>query len=402
MTNYYTEFNLDPNASCETLCAQLLQAKKKWINRQNANSVEKRQEAERKVVLIEEASKAFADEASKTAYDRALAQASQNAGGAPQQQAQARPQQQQQPTQPQQQQGWTVERVVDTAAQNQMSGRFSANIELCRQAIAHGMEDPNIYTYLAIAYSEIGNIQNALVTMETGLKKFPDEWSLYFNICSMYLHNTNQYGVVRKYLDKLKAWDIERDAVLGMELEYLLFSGQVDAAEANIQAHLRENPSDNEYKEGAAKAYQLYANKFMAKAANGKTYYPTQEAYDSALYYRKKAHELYPSDTTQQLLNEMAEAGKRKMDRETKIAIIGLVVIGLCILPLGLLFWIAAAALAYFTYIPAWQTESVELSGNQNAINAKGIAHVLYKIGSVVARFQRWVLRTLLDIFFHS
>ena len=72
MVNYYEEFELDPGMSCQAIREALFEAKKKWGKRQNAADLDKRQEAERKVTLIDEAVAALSDEAKKRAYDEEL------------------------------------------------------------------------------------------------------------------------------------------------------------------------------------------------------------------------------------------------------------------------------------------------------------------------------------------
>ena len=72
MVNYYEEFELNPGMSCQAICEALFEAKKKWGKRQNAADLDKRQEAERKVTLIDEAMAAFSDETKKRAYDEEL------------------------------------------------------------------------------------------------------------------------------------------------------------------------------------------------------------------------------------------------------------------------------------------------------------------------------------------
>lgn len=395
MTNYYTEFNLDPNASCETLCAQLFKEKRKWITRQNANSMEKRQEAERKVLLIEEASKIFSDKLAKEKYDVELMRERKKNGGAPAPAPQPQPVPQPQPTQ----QGWTIDRVLEVAKQNQDSGNSIYNIDLCRQAISHGMENVGIYNYLARAYWENGNIQNAAVTLEAAMQKYPNEWTLYYNIALMYLSETTKYKEAREYIDKLMTMEPNDTDVKVLDIYCMILTGQIDAAEAKIQDHLRENPTDQRYREGVANAYLQYSDKFLTQASNGGAYYPTQEAYSSALYYRKKANELNPNERTNEIVQRTLGHGKRKIDKESKVVVIGMAIVGIFCMPFGILLWLAAAALGYFTFIPVWKTECMELSNHRNIANM--ITHALYKVVGVYLRFQWWLIRTFFEIFLH-
>lgn len=395
MTNYYTEFNLDPNASCETLCAQLFKEKRKWITRQNANSMEKRQEAERKVLLIEEASKIFSDKLAKEKYDVELMRERKKNGGAPAPAPQPQPVPQPQPTQ----QSWTLERLLEVAKQNHDSGNSLYNIDLCRQAIAHGMEDSEIYNFLARAYWENGNIQNAAVTFETAIQKYPTETVLYYNIAVMYLNETNKYKEAREYINKAMEMSPNHANIKGLDIYCMLLTGHVNEAETKVQDYLRDNPSDQKYRSSVADAYLLYSDRFLTQASNGGAYFATQEAYDSALYYRKKANELDPNERTNEVVQRTLGHGKRKIDKESKVVVIGMAIVGIFCMPFGILLWLAAAALGYFTFIPVWKTDCMELSNHRNIANM--ITHALYKVVGVYLRFQWWLIRTFFEIFFH-
>lgn len=72
MKDYYKEFSLDQTKSSAELQDELFKQRKKWMQRQNASSAEKQQEAKEKVKLIDEAQDVFATESSKKAYDEKL------------------------------------------------------------------------------------------------------------------------------------------------------------------------------------------------------------------------------------------------------------------------------------------------------------------------------------------
>ena len=92
MINYYEEFGLDPNMTSQAICEALFKEKKVWSKRQNAADLEKRQEAERKVPLIDEAMAVFSDEERRKAFDEEIRKSAEAQRQA--QQAQQRAQQQ--------------------------------------------------------------------------------------------------------------------------------------------------------------------------------------------------------------------------------------------------------------------------------------------------------------------
>lgn len=71
--NYYELLELNQNSSVDEIKAQLKKAKRLWNNRKNAPTMEARQEAERKVELIQLAEKVFIDENAKLSYDKSIA-----------------------------------------------------------------------------------------------------------------------------------------------------------------------------------------------------------------------------------------------------------------------------------------------------------------------------------------
>lgn len=91
MVNYYEEFGLDPNMTGEELCATLFEQKKTWSRKQNSPNLERRQEAERKLVRIDECTNIFSDEEKRKQYDAELRLEQQQAA---QEQAQRAAQQQ--------------------------------------------------------------------------------------------------------------------------------------------------------------------------------------------------------------------------------------------------------------------------------------------------------------------
>ena len=79
MVNYYEELELDPSMSSKDISEALFKIGQKWGRKQNSPDLERRQEAERKVLLINEAKMVFADEAKRRQYDAELNQTRQQA-----------------------------------------------------------------------------------------------------------------------------------------------------------------------------------------------------------------------------------------------------------------------------------------------------------------------------------
>ena len=72
MVDYYEEFGLDRSMSCGEIQAKLFEEKKSWSRKQNAPSLDKRQEAERKIEEIAKCMSIFESEEKRHAYDEEL------------------------------------------------------------------------------------------------------------------------------------------------------------------------------------------------------------------------------------------------------------------------------------------------------------------------------------------
>lgn len=88
MTNYYKEFDLDTELNGKEICDALFIKKKSWNRKQNSPNLDKRQEAERMVVLIDKAMSIFSDENKRKQYDNKLKQSELQEQVAKQQEAQ--------------------------------------------------------------------------------------------------------------------------------------------------------------------------------------------------------------------------------------------------------------------------------------------------------------------------
>ena len=397
MINYYSEFDLDQNASCEEICNQLFQEKKKWIMRQNANSIERRQEAERKILLIEEAAKIFSDKLRREKYDLALLKEHKNTGRKERAQTtQACPnnQETQQASQPSE---MTIQEAESIAEQNYASGNSGKNISFCNHALSIGLRSAALYNYLGLAYWENDDLQSACNVFNNGIEIYPDAAILYANLASLYMNATSQYKTARNLLDKALKLNPNDSFSQALDIYYMFLAGMVDEAEQKIQNHIDRFPLDSGYKKWVANAYMSYSDKFLVQANNGGSYYPSQEAYDSVLYYRKKANAILPDEWTNEVLEKTQQMGKKSIEKESKIVAIVLGVFGILTIPAGLLFVLGALAIGYFAYIPQWKAEAMELSGKRNIANT--VSHYIYLVASFIIRIYYKTFRFILALF---
>lgn len=414
MVNYYEEFGLNPDMSGDEICAALFQEKKKWIHRQNANDLNKRQLAEQKIALIEEAAVIFSDKLKRDQYDLKILKEKKKAGGkkqqdgrqeaAPQQYGgqEAAPQQYGQGGEAQAGGGEAydadIETIVANATAYYESGNSDNTITYCSNMIGRGADSPYLFYYLGLAYWENDNVQEAVSTFLKAIERYPQEPLFCGNLASVMMNANNDYASAKPYIDKALSMDPNNSYYLGLEITYMFCTGDVDAAEAKIRQHLEEYPDDQEYREQISEVYISYSDKFLVECPNGGAYIPSQQAYDSILYYRNKAKDILPTARTENTAAVIEERGKRTFNKDNLKGIIGLVVLGsLFLWPLLPLWLICAGVLAYFSYKPNWLIEKMALTNQRDLANM--ICHYLYVACSYVYRLFIWCLKLMFYIF---
>lgn len=402
MVNYYEEFNLDPNMSSEAICDALFQEKKKWIHRQNANDLDKRHKAEQMIALIEEAAMIFSDKLKRDQYDLKILKAQKKGNGAPGQQQSAQQhyeQNQQTVSEPTGSNTDDIETIIANARTFYEAGNTKRTADYCNRMIGSGADSPYLYNYLGLSYWDNDEVNLAVETFMKAIDKYPLEPLFCANLASIYLNTLNNYTAARTYIDKAIQMDSANNWYLSLDITYMFYTGDVDAAEAKIQQHLSTYPNDQEYRQYISEAYISYSDKFLVQTENGGAYIPSQQAFDSILYYRNKAKDILNTERTQNLVNVIEERGKREFNKDNLKGIGCLVVLGtLFLAPLLPLWLILAGVLAYFSYKPNWLIEKMALTNQRDMANT--ISYYLYVASSYLLRFFIWFIKFVFYIIF--
>lgn len=402
MVNYYEEFNLDPNMTCEAICDALFQEKKKWIHRQNANDLDKRHKAEQMIALIEEAAMIFSDKLKRDQYDLKILKAQKKGNGAPAQQQTAQQHyEQNQQTTPESTSSNNddIETIIANARTFYEAGNTKRTADYCNRMIGSGADSPYLYNYLGLSYWDNDEVNLAIETFMKAIDKYPLEPLFCANLASIYLNTLNDYTSARTYLDKALQMDSSNNWYLSLDITYMFYTGDVDAAEAKIQEHLLAYPSDQEYRQYISEAYISYSDKFLIQTANGGAYIPSQQAFDSILYYRNKAKDILNTERTQNLVSVIEERGKRVFNKDNLKGIGCLIVLGtLFLAPLLPLWLILAGVLAYFSYKPNWLIEKMSLTNQRDMANT--ISYYLYVASSYLLRFFIWFIKFVFYVIF--
>lgn len=390
MINYYEEFKLDPALSNEEIQQLLFREKKKWIARQNASNLEKRQLAEQKILQIEDAAAVFSDKLKRDQYDLKLQKEQKKT--APEQPAPKQETQSSSRTE-----GQTVEQMVETAKNIYEIGDTARTIDYCSELIVRGVKDAWIYYYLGHAYWENNNPVQAVNVLRQGSEYYPLVSDFYADLALLHVNFLNNCEEAETYVRK--ALELEPDNSYYQSIEILcqFVSGKAAEAEKKVRAYMEQNPQDQEYRRNAAEAYITYSDKFLEQCDNGGAYIPNQEAYDQMLYYRKRANEIQPGSRTSEALKLVTDRGKRVFNKDNVSGLALLAFIGLC---MGGFFTVlvlaGTAALAYYSWKPEWMNEKMYLTGQRDTANT--ILYYLSKLASVLIRFYIWMLKLIFQI----
>lgn len=374
MVNYYEVFNLNPNMSCEEISNVLFQEKKKWIHRQNANDLQKRQKAEKMIALIEEAAMIFSDKQKKEQYDLKAYKLLQNSCNDTVQKTCY-----QKTGVPVITDSENIEEIIQNARRLYESLDLKSAAEYCNRMIGAGADCSALYLYLGLAYWEDDEIMLAINALKNGIEKYPYDITLYQNLIMLNLNVINDYPTSRIYLDRALEIDSSDNYILMLDILYMFYTGYVDEAEQKIQQHLSMNPNDLEYRKYISEAYITYSDKFFVETGNGGSYIPSQKEYDSILYYRNKAKQIIDTERSQYALNVIEERGRKVFNQDNIKGILCLIIFGTLICyPLFPLWAVLAGVLTYYSYQPVWMMEKMVLTKERDTANS--ISYYLYLV----------------------
>lgn len=400
MVNYYEEFNLDMSMSTDEICAALAREKSKWRKKHIASGLENRMDADLKIELIEQAVLIFTDKLKREQYDFKLRQQNKKNKGKEQQQTAG--QQHRENSAKQESREYSgndsIETILATAKAYYESGNLNKTIAYCSQMISRGADSPYLHNYLSRAYWENDNLRQAADTYKRAIEKYPDAAFLYANLGHLYLAAINDYVSAKVYIDRALRMEADNNLFLSLEIMYMFYTGDVDAAEEKIKRHLMDRPNDQEYRKCVSYAYLRYSDKFFVECENGGSYIPSQQAYDSILYYTNKAREIYDTEKTRNIAASIQEKGKWTFNKDNKKGIICLFVIGFFFIYGSLSFWlICSGILVYFSYKPNWLIDKMTLTNQRDIVNK--FCYYLYRAVSIVLRICYGILEMIGKIF---
>lgn len=311
MTNYYAELNLKPDSSPEKLAEMIKKEKRKWTIRLNAPDLEKRQLAEKKLALLNEASKNLCNKKAKKNYDKLLS-AAQKKGKVESVEKSAMDNSEVEMDSRQSEK--KVSGIYLQAQNLYEAGELDGALEFCKRALASGNEDYEIYKLMATCYLEKGDVQGTLVVCRTGSALYPSEIGFLDILSDLALVVQKDYRKADQYVNEILAIDSSYVPALTRKLQLDLLNEKETKAEHDVKKYLQEHPYDDTYRWGAAKAYITYGDSFYSESASGQSYFENKKAYESCLKYYGKAYEIYKTNETKKYVDNIQKLSEKKIE----------------------------------------------------------------------------------------
>lgn len=362
MVNYYAELGLDRSLNIPELEKELKALKKKWTTRAgSAPTMERRQEAERMVAMVREASAALLNKDKRAKYDKEL---DANPGAAQQTAPTGREDEERRPVP-------TGDMdLEDLVEEFYNSGNYAQALSVANKAIRNGTATVNVYRMAALCHIERGDNATAFRVLNSMREQYPEDVSAAFAYAKYCIQLIPEYAAEgHKIVQVLMEADGGEDNLLAaLDVEYTLMCGDVELAEKKIQNHIDNFGSDRSFCRDVAGAFVRYADSFMT-SYGGDTYFDSQTAYESWLAHTNRSLELEEDPDVRKHLNHVKEiVGGRKFLKDNWMGILCAVFYAYVGFNshflLGLLMVALAIAEVYFSIVPRWMLHRYNYTGH--------------------------------------
>lgn len=292
--NLYEELELNPSLSCQEMESELKKLRKKWKSRQNAPTLEVRQEAEIKCKLIEEALEKLTDENKRASYDFEVRQNKNRQKGAKPKTESSR--EQSKPIDYD-----DVDSILTVCRQLVEEENASELYRLTSAAIRNGIQNDEIFFYYGLTCNFQENYSEAEKAYKKALELSPNH-PLYTLRYAELLANTKRFEESKElFFELYNSGSREIDVVVGL-IRVLFELDQEPIASTIIAEFIGSNPRNITFKRIAQKEY-------LGAILRVKSTYlyqnPTREQIERMLQYAEKAHSILPNNRTKEALEEI-------------------------------------------------------------------------------------------------
>lgn len=248
MRDYYELLGINSKKSADKIAADLRQERKKWATRQNAPDMEKRQLAEQKLELINEAMKVLSTKEEKEKYDRALRKAKKK--GTVEQETEAT-------TVSMPGQAQAADILITLAEEAYNSGNSEDAIHACGKALQAGFTESKLYYIMGLSYLELGDMNHANSAFREGISNHPEDYELMASFARILSIYGNEASAMT-YISLLKDQVPDHYLIPATMFELQLIKGNLGEADRIYQENAPKYISDRRFAQEIANAYERY------------------------------------------------------------------------------------------------------------------------------------------------
>lgn len=345
MDNYYAIFNIDENLHGDELQTELRKIQKRLITRQNAADINRRQEAERKLVLIQEAMDILLDEEKRKEYDAQLIHANHK------KQTDSKQHHQEADSQYNHQ---SQQELIDLAHDLIGQMQYPQAMNAAKQALAisnQSAEAWSVYGYACAAWREY---DEAVRAYKNAITVNPAVAHNYTELANLYLQ-LDQINDAKEMINK--AIHINPDDMFTREVEASIYmeEQQYNQAVQIYEALLKENADNEQIKTLLASCYEQIGMSYLYYDKSSRQFYCIDEGNtQQMIHYMQKAYDLTSENYLQDQISFGQKALRKKLDFTNWSSLVLAILIGLFSNSL-LLTIILAGIVLYVNHVPNYK-----------------------------------------------
>ncbi len=292
--NLYEQLELNPSLSCQEIETELKKLRKKWKSRQNAPTLEVRQEAEIKCKLIEEALVKLTDENKRASYDYEVRQNKNR-----QKQTTSKSDKKQEQTKPLDYDD--VDSILEICRQLISEDNGSELQRLTLNAINHGIQNDLIYFYFGITCDAQENYSEAEKAYKLALELSPHNETYTQRYAELLLKAKRPNEAKELFFELYNNGQDNLDVAVGL-IRCLFELGQEPMASKIIAEYIGKNPTDMGFKRTAQKEY---LNAILRVKSTYLYSTPNQAQIDEMMSYAQKANSILPNNRAKEAIEEI-------------------------------------------------------------------------------------------------
>lgn len=398
MTNYYVELGLDRSASIEELEQQLKALKKRWTSRaSSAATTDKRQQAERMVDLIREASETLLVKDKKAKYDKQLDKDPAASS--------AQPSAQQQTPVNVDSANMAGAALLDLVEQFYDSSNYNQAIAVAKKALETGNESVGLYRILALCYAERGDESGSFNTLQQMIRKYGDDAEAHFCYARLCLQVLNHTQDAKKSIDWLMENGYgDNGSVAALDIEYDIDRGDKTLADQKIDEYLSHNSNDQDFRQTVCRAIAQYADEHKLTEYGGDVYFDTEADMKDWIALYERALQIYPDSSLRKTYDNNKDFAKKTFLKDNWMGIAcGLVYVfagfsspGLA--AIGVIALILTAGMIYFSLVPNWQLLRYQYT--KKLVGGYEVFRIINYVASVILRWSWAIVKFIFHLIF--